>query len=55
MLFAFVPMSEIVIKTLQAILSKCVKPKLIPKMDFSLGIPKSSATMIVIPSIVKTR
>lgn len=30
----FIPISEIVTKVVQNILSKCVKPKLIPKMDF---------------------
>ena len=30
----FIPITEIVTKFIQNILSKCVKPKLIPKMDF---------------------
>lgn len=46
-------MTEIITKLIQNILSKCVKPKLIPKMDFTDGIPKKYATMIVIPSILK--
>lgn len=54
-LFIFIPISEIVTKIIQNILSKCVKPKLIPKMDYSHGIPKEEKTMIVIPSILKTR
>lgn len=53
-ILSFVPISEIIIKLTQTVLSKCVKPKQIPKMDFSLGVPKEYTTMIVIPSIVKT-
>lgn len=51
----FIPITEIITKITQNILSKCVKPKLIPKMDFSKGVPKECSTMIVIPSIVKSR
>ena len=47
-------MTEIVTKVVQNILSKCVKTKLIPKLDFTDGVPKEFATMIVIPSILKS-
>lgn len=53
-ILVFIPVSEIVTKVIQNVLGKCVKPKLIPKMDFSDGIPKGYKTMIVIPSILKT-
>ena len=49
----FIPFTEIVTKTIQNILSKCIKPKLIPKMDFSEGVPKEYKTLIAIPSILK--
>ncbi len=49
----FIPMTEIITKLIQNILGKCIKPKLIPKMDFSKGVPEEYSTMIVIPSIVK--
>lgn len=48
----FIPITEIVSKIIQNILNKIVKPKLIPKMDFSNGIPKECATMVVIPTII---
>ena len=48
----FIPSTELSIQVLQYILSKCVKPKLIPKMDFSKGITKENATMVIIPTIV---
>lgn len=34
-ILGIIPISEIVLKTIQIVLSKCVKPKMIPKMDFS--------------------
>ena len=38
----------------QYILSKVVKPKLIPKLDFLNGINKENATMVVIPTILSS-
>ena len=55
LIFSFIPISEIVIKTIQYILSKTVKPKLIPKMDFTEGITKENATMVIMPTILKSR
>ena len=49
------PSSEVIIQIIQAILSKTVKPKLIPKMDFSNGIDEDNTTMVVIPTIVKNK
>ena len=48
----FIPITEAVIKIIQTILNKTVKPKLIPKMDFSKGIPEENATMVVIPTVL---
>ena len=48
-------MSEIVIQTIQYILGKTVKPKLIPKMDLKDGINKENATFVVIPTIIKSK
>ena len=54
MLF-LIPSSEVIIQIIQTILSKTVKPKLIPKIDFSNGIDKDNTTMVVIPTIVKNK
>ena len=54
-LLFLIPSSEVIIQIIQAILSKTVKPKLIPKMDFSNGIDEDSTTMVVIPTIVKSK
>jgi len=54
-LFLIIPISEFVTQTIQYILGKIVKPKLIPKMDFAEGIDKENATFVVIPTIIKTR
>ena len=50
-----IPASEIVIQIIQYILSKIVKPKLIPKMDFYKGIDEEHSTFVVIPTILKSR
>ena len=51
----FIPASEIVNQVVSYILSKVVKPKLIPKLDFSKGIDKENSTMVVIPTIVNSK
>ena len=54
-IFLIIPISELIIQTIQFILGKIVKPNLIPKMDFYKGIDKENATFVVIPTIVKTK
>jgi hypothetical protein len=54
-LFFIIPIKNLFIKIVQYILGKIVKPKLIPKMDFSFGIPEQYATMVVIPTIIKDK
>ena len=54
-LLLVIPISELIIQIIQYILSKIVKPKLIPKMDFYSGIPKNEATFVVIPTIVSSK
>ena len=50
-----IPISEFVSQTIQYVLEKIVKPKLIPKMDFYDGIDAENATFVVIPTIIKTK
>ena len=50
-----IPISEFVNQSIQYILGKIVKPKLIPKMDFYNGITHENATFVVIPTIIKTK
>ena len=50
-----IPSSEIITQIIQYILNKTVKPKLIPKIDFSNGIDKEHATFVVIPTILKNK
>ena len=52
---SILPIQNIVSKTIQYVLSKTVKPKLIPKLDFQNGIPEECTTMVVIPTIVKSK
>ena len=50
-----IPSSELVLQIIQYILSKIIKPKLIPKLDFSNGIEEENTTMVVIPTIIKSK
>ena len=48
-----VPVSEVVKELLNKIFMMFNRPHTLPKLDFSKGIPKEDATMVVIPTIVK--
>ena len=50
-----IPASEIVTQVIQYILSKFVKQKPIPKIDFSKGINEENACMVVIPTILRNK
>lgn len=54
-LFIFIPVQTIVVQVIQYLLSKFVTPKMIPKLDFTGGIPKENATMVIIPTILKSK
>ena len=51
----YVPIEIILIQIFQYILSKIVKPKLIPKIDLQNGIPKEDSTFVVIPTIISNK
>ncbi len=50
-----IPSSEVIVQIIQTILSKIVKPKLIPKIDFSNGINKENTSMVIIPTILSDK
>ena len=54
-LLFLIPASEIAIQIVQYVLSKIVKPKLIPKLDYSNGVDETHKTMVVIPTILKSK
>lgn len=49
------PISEVVLQIQNKILGYAYHCKPLPKMDYSKGIPKENATMVVIPTIVKNK
>lgn len=53
-ILTYIPTTQIATDIVQYFLGKIVKPKLIPKMDYSNGVPKEAATMVIIPTIVKS-
>ena len=54
LLLIYIPISEIIIKIEHYILSKIVKPKIIPKLYFQKEIPEQYSTMVVIPTILNS-
>ena len=50
-----IPSQTIVVQLIQYILSKIIKPKMLPKLDFKSGIPEEYSTMVIIPTIVKNK
>ena len=54
-IFIILPIQEIVVQIIQYFLGKIIKPKVIPKMDFSQGIPEEASTFVVIPTILKSK
>ena len=50
-----IPSSEIATQIIQYILNKMVKPKMIPKIDFSKGIDIENSCMVIIPTILKSK
>ena len=48
-----IPVSEVVKELLNKIFMMIYKPRTLPKLDFSKGIPSEYSTMVVIPTIVK--
>ena len=51
----YIPISEIVTQLINYFLNKTVKPKLMPKMDFSKGIPNEYSTFVVIPTFIDSK
>ena len=54
-LLIYIPITEIVIQIIQYISSKITRKKIIPKLDFLEGVPESSTTFVVIPTIISTK
>ncbi len=54
-LLCFIPVQTIIVQIMQYLLSKLVPPKMIPKLDFTNGIPKENSTMVIIPTIIKSK
>ena len=48
----FIAISQLVIQIVNEILNNTVRVKILPKLDYSKGIPEESKTMVVIPTII---
>ena len=54
-IFLLIPIQTIIMQTVQFIASKIVKPKMIPKLDFTSKIPEEYSCMVIIPTIIKSK
>ena len=54
-ILAILPIQEMIRQVVHHVTSKSIKPKLIPKLDFQNGITEENATMVVIPTIIKSK
>ena len=53
-LILLVPVSQLVMKIVNTILVRIVPIDILPKMDYSLGLPNEATTMVVIPTIISS-
>ncbi len=51
-LILLIPVSQLFVQVLNHFMTTFVKPQVLPKLDYSKGIPTESRTMVVIPTIV---
>ena len=54
-LILFIPVSQLIVQIINQLLTWIVPPKVMPKLDYSKGIPNESKTMVVIPTIVSSK
>ena len=47
-----IPISQLFIQIVNRFMTKTVRPQMLPKLDYSKGIPEESRTMVVIPTIL---
>ncbi|HLG99578.1 MAG TPA: glucoamylase family protein [Bryobacteraceae bacterium] len=47
-----IPASQIALEIVNSLISHCMKPQVLPNLDFSGGIPSSCQTMVVVPCLL---
>lgn len=53
-LLAVLPAAEFSVGLLNFLVTKCIKPRPLPKLAFKNGVPAECATMVVIPTMLRT-
>lgn len=51
----FIPISQLVVQIINQFLTSVIPPKVMPKYDYSKGIPEKARTMVVIPTIISNK
>ncbi|MCK9221749.1 MAG: glycosyl transferase family 36 [Limnochordia bacterium] len=50
-----IPVSDLVVTTVNSLITRFTKPQIIPKMEFRNGIPKEAKTVVVVPTLLPDR
>lgn len=53
-ILAILPAAEFAVGLLNFLVTKCIKPRPLPKLAFKQGIPNECATIVVIPTMLRT-
>lgn len=51
-LLALIPASDLAIAAIQHIVTRLIKPKRLPRLDFTEGVPEHARTMVIIPTLL---
>ena len=54
-IFLLIPIQSILTQLIQYIASKIIKPKIIPKLEITNNIPQKYSTIVIIPTIIKSK
>ena len=53
-LLTAIPTSTIAINILNSVLTRLLTPRMLPKLDFTKGVPSSCRTMVVVPALISS-
>lgn len=52
---SLIPIQTVIMQVVQCFTNKIVSPKLVPKLELTNGIPEEYTTMVIIPTIIKSK
>jgi len=51
-LVLLIPVSDLVVTTVNSLITRVLRPRVIPKLEFKHGIPKEAKTVVVVPTLL---